>query len=132
MPRPPKVTLNESEAARLRRTIARVLPPVLQRLYDLAMRGDVQAAKLLLDRALPPLAPVRDTVVLNGETPEEWRADLLAKVAGGDIAPREALVLLELFDRMPSAKREKPPMLDGETLKAVKSALYGTDDNGMA
>jgi hypothetical protein len=119
----------ESDAARLRRIIARVLPPVLQRLYDLALRGDVQAAKLLLDRALPPLAPVRDTVVLNGETPEEWRADLLAKVAGGDIAPREALVLLELFDRMPAANKPKSKMLDSETLKTIRATLYGVDTN---
>ena len=84
MPRAPaKVSRDAAETAQLRRAIRKVLPPVLQKLYQLAVAGDVQAAKLLLDRALPPLQAVRDAVFLDGDTPGALKADLLAKVAGG-------------------------------------------------
>jgi hypothetical protein len=115
-----------SEAARLRRAILKVLPPVLQRLYQMALGGDVQAAKLLLERALPPLSPVRDAVVLQGESPAEWRAELLEAVVSGNIAPREALAVLELLERMPTSA---PPgmRIDPDKLQQVTRALYGKE-----
>lgn len=115
-----------SEAARMRRAILKVLPPVLQRLYQMAVGGDVQAAKLLLDRALPPLSPVRDAVVLQGETPAEWRAELMEAVASGNVAPREALAMLELLKQMPESKQTMT-RLDPEKLLHVKQTLYGKE-----
>jgi hypothetical protein len=112
------------DGQQLRRAIRKVLPPVLQKLYQLAVAGDVQAAKLLLDRALPPLQPVRDAVILDGDTPEALKADLLAKVAGGEIAPREALAMLEVLAHMPKVGKQAPN-IDAKTLAAVREALYG-------
>lgn len=125
MPRvPAKVNRDAAEGAQLRRAIRKVLPPVLQKLYQLAVAGDVQAAKLLLDRALPPLQPVRDAVMLEGDTPEAMKADLLAKVAGGEIAPREALAILEVLAHMPQIGK-RASRIDAEKLAAVREALYG-------
>ncbi|MGC8854974.1 MAG: hypothetical protein ACP5OY_08710 [Halothiobacillaceae bacterium] len=125
----PKLPAKDREVLRLRNAIRRILPPVLQKLYQLAIAGDVQAAKLLLDRALPALTPVRDAVVLNGETPAEWKADLLGKVAGGEVAPREALALLELFERAPDRPGDKPTKaIPAETLAAIRETLYGKEN----
>jgi hypothetical protein len=121
MPKPPA---RDSETARLRHAIRKVLPPVLQKLYQLAIAGDVQAARLLLDRALPPLQPVRDAVLIDGDTPQAMKADLLAKVAGGEIAPREALAVLELLSRLPAGK-ENAKSIDGEALALIRERLYG-------
>lgn len=56
-----------NEQMRLRRAILKVLPPVLQKLLNLALEGDVQAARLLLERALPPLASAKEAIVLTEE-----------------------------------------------------------------
>jgi hypothetical protein len=127
MPKPP--TTRDSETARLRHAIRKVLPPVLQKLYQLAIAGDVQAARLLLDRALPPLQPVRDAVLIDGDTPQAMKADLLAKVASGEIAPREALAVLELLSRLPAGKEEKA--IDGEALALIRERLYGKDGDAQ-
>ncbi len=126
MPKPPKLAVSEHESARLRRAIARVLPPILQKLYELAMQGDVQAARLLLDRALPPLAPVRDAVLLEGDGPKAWREDLVRKVTRGEMAPREALLVLDLLDRLPHKEGDKAKAgLSQQTLQKIQEALYG-------
>jgi hypothetical protein len=126
MPKPPKIAVGEHESARLRRAIARVLPPILQKLYELAIQGDVQAAKLLLDRALPPLAPVRDAVLLEGDDPKAWREDLVRKVTSGEMAPREALLVLDLLDRLPRKEGDKAKAgLNQQTLQHIQEALYG-------
>jgi hypothetical protein len=122
MPKPPA---RDSETARLRHAIRKVLPPVPQKLYQLAIAGDVQAARLLLDRALPPLQPVRDAVLIDGDTPQAMKADLLAKVAGGEIAPREAPAVLELLSRLPAGKGERARSIDGEALALIRERLYG-------
>lgn len=126
MSRVTKVTTSDNDTHRLRRAILKVLPEVLQRLYYAALDGDTQAAKLLLERALPALTPVRDAVMLNGDTPAEWKADLLAKVAGGEIAPRDALALLELIERIP-APSGKPPSNMPERIKEIRELLYGKE-----
>lgn len=56
-----------NEQMRLRRAVLKVLPLVLQKLLNLALEGDVQAARLLLERALPPLANVKEAIVLTEE-----------------------------------------------------------------
>lgn len=112
----------EPEALRLRRAILKVLPPVLQKLFNLAMSGDVQAAKLLLDRALPPLAPAREPVMLRGESAAEWQRDLVEKVANGELGPREALLALELFERAPAGSQAA--RIDPDKLRAITTSIY--------
>ncbi len=128
MPKPPA---RDSETTRLRNAIRKVLPPVLQKLYQMAIAGDVQAARLLLDRALPPLQPVRDAVLIDGDTPQAMKADLLAKVAGGEIAPREALAVLELLSQLPAGKGDKTQTIDGQALAMIRERLYGKGDNAQ-
>lgn len=117
---------NTSEQLRLRRAILKILPPVLQKLFQMAIEGDTQAAKLLLERALPPLSAVRDAIVLNGETPEEWHAELISKVVAGEIAPREALAVLELISQLPQGKR--PKSITPAMLRKVTEAIYGNGE----
>jgi hypothetical protein len=77
----PKDALNRS---RLRETIAKDLPDILKALASAAKGGDVQAAKLLLDRTLPALRPVEGAPPLALGT---GSADL----AGASAAVLEAL-----------------------------------------
>jgi len=46
------------ELAKLRAGIAERVPEILERLTDAALAGDVSAARLLLERVLPPIKPV--------------------------------------------------------------------------
>ncbi|MDM7322464.1 MAG: hypothetical protein P3W87_004090 [Gammaproteobacteria bacterium] len=101
---------------------------MLQKLYQMAVAGDVQAAKLLLDRALPPLQAVRDAVFIDGDTPAAMKADLLAKVAGGEIAPREALAMLEVLAHMPGNASKERRAIDAQVLHQVRTKLYGEEN----
>jgi len=52
-------------AQKLRESIAQDLPDILSTLTRLAKSGDVQAAKLLIDRCLPPLKAQSEAVTIN-------------------------------------------------------------------
>lgn len=65
--------------------------------------------------------------MLEGDTTETLKADLLAKVAGGEIAPREALAMLEVLAHMPRVGKQSPS-IDAKTLAAIRSALYGSSE----
>ena len=61
-----------------------------------ALAGDVQAARLLLERALPPIKPVEQPQPLSlpdGTLTEQGRA-VLAAVAAGELAPGQGAALL--------------------------------------
>ena len=51
--------------AKLRAGIAERVPDILDRLTEAALAGDVQAARLLLERVLPPVKPVELPVELT-------------------------------------------------------------------
>lgn len=58
------------EVARLRESIAAHIPAIITQLVDKAREGDMQAARLLLERVLPPMKAIEQPVVLtlpNGE-----------------------------------------------------------------
>ena len=63
-----KDTSPREDAAKLRNLLRKAMPAVLQKLYDMAIAGDVQAAKLLLDRTVPTLSPVKEQVAFFGDT----------------------------------------------------------------
>lgn len=134
MPRPPSKARYQYDTARLRHAIRQVLPAVVQKLYQLAIAGDVQAAKILMDRALPPLQPVREAITLEGDTQKALKADLLAKVANGDIAPREALAILEVLSHMPKSKQEdaEDTARGNALMERIVKMLYGLDDDASA
>ena len=84
------------EVAKLRAGIAERVPEILVRLVDAALAGDTQAAKLLLERVLPPVKAVELPVEISlpeGRLTEQAR-HVLAAAAGGKLAPDQAATLI--------------------------------------
>lgn len=84
------------EVAKLRAAIAGNVPAILESLTTAALAGDVQAARLLLERALPPIKAVEATQALSlpdGTLTQQGRA-VLASVAAGELAPGQGAALL--------------------------------------
>ena len=72
------------------------VPEIIGQLVQAAKDGDVQAARLLLERVLPPMKPIELAVPLalpGGSLTEQGRA-VLAAVSTGDLAPEQAARLL--------------------------------------
>lgn len=91
--RPP----GSSEIGKLRAAISEHLPEIIQQLVEKARDGDTQAARLLLERVLPPVKAVEATVEI--EIPEgvgltEQGEAIVRAVASGMIAPGQAGALL--------------------------------------
>ena len=91
--RPP----GQSEITRLRAAIAEHVPSILEQLVTAAQGGDVQAARLILERVLPPLKGIEQAVTLQlpdgGTLTAQGRA-VLSAVAGGELAPSQGAALL--------------------------------------
>lgn len=91
--RPP----GQSEITRLRATLAGDVPEILAGLVTAAKGGDVQAARLILERILPPVKAVEQAVALqlpeDGTLTAQGRA-VLSAVAGGELAPSQGAALL--------------------------------------
>ena len=84
------------EVARLRTSIAQKLPDILAKLTELAMAGDVQAARLLIERVLPPVKAVEMPVemsLVEGGLSDQAR-QMLSAAAGGVLAPDQAAALI--------------------------------------
>jgi len=85
------------EVAKLRASLAGDVPQILEALVTAAKAGDVQAARLVLERVLPPMKPVEQPVPLQlpegGSLTEQGRV-VLSAVAAGDLAPTQAAQLL--------------------------------------
>ena len=84
------------EVAKLRAAIAASVPAILQSLTDAAIAGDVQAAKVLLERTLPALKPAEQAQAVNipeGTLTDKGRA-VLDAVAAGELAPGQGAALL--------------------------------------
>lgn len=84
--------------AALREQIAEALPAVIKKLITLAKAGDVQAARTLLERVLPPVRPEASLIDLPDVASAEGftaQADALIKAAvRGEVAPDVAARLL--------------------------------------
>ena len=85
------------EVAKLSAAIAGQVPAILESLTAAALAGDVQAARLLLERALPPIKAVElaQAVAIpnEGSLTDQGRA-VLAAVAAGELAPGQGAALL--------------------------------------
>ena len=84
--------------AALREQITEALPPIIKKLIALARDGDVQAARTLLERVLPPARPEAlpielPDVAAAGTFTEQAEALFKAAVSGG-VAPDVAARLL--------------------------------------
>ncbi len=84
------------EVAKLRAAIAGNVPAILESLTTAALAGDVQAARLLLERTLPALKPAEQAQALHlpdGTLTAQGRA-VLAAVSAGELAPGQGAALL--------------------------------------
>ena len=84
------------EVAKLRAAIAASVPAILGNLTTAALAGDVQAAKLLLERVLPVLKPAEQAQAVSipeGSLTDKGRA-VLDAVAAGELAPGQGAALL--------------------------------------
>ena len=79
---------DKTPATLLRKSIADDMPEIVKTLVDLAKGGDVQAAKVLLDRVCPPLRPQALPVnIETGATLPEAGGNVVNATLYGSIAP---------------------------------------------
>ena len=82
---------------KLRAALADDVPEILRKLGEAAKGGDVQAARLILERVLPPVKAIEQaqglTLPADGTLTDQGRAVLLA-VAAGELAPGQGAQLL--------------------------------------
>ena len=91
--RPP----GKSEITRLRASLAGDVPGILAGLVLAAKQGDMQAARLILERVLPALKPVEQAVPLrlpDGGTLTAKASAVLAAAGAGELAPTQAAQLI--------------------------------------
>lgn len=84
------------EVQKLRDSIGLHVPGIIKQLLTAAKGGDVQAARLLLERVLPPLKAVEQASPLtlpDGSLTEQGRA-VLAAVGAGELAPGQGAQLI--------------------------------------
>jgi hypothetical protein len=83
--------------SKLRAGIAEHVPEILDQLITAAKRGDIQAARLLLERVLPPIRPTDLPVSLQTDESaslSEQGVAVLRAVAAGEIPPSQGGILL--------------------------------------
>ena len=83
--------------SKLRDLIGKKAPELVARLLTAALdEGDTQAARLLMERAIPALKPIELPVALN--LPDDGLADqgraVIAALASGQLAPGQASAIL--------------------------------------
>lgn len=91
--RPP----GQSEITRLRASLTGDVPDILAGLVVAAKGGDVQAARLILERVLPPVKAVEQAVALHlpeGGTLTAKASAVLSAASAGDLAPGQAAQLI--------------------------------------
>lgn len=89
-------TPGSGTAGKLRAAIAGHLPEIIEQLVTKARAGDSQAARLLLERVLPPMRPVEQAqpiLLPSGSLSDQGRA-ILAAIAAGQLAPGQGAQLL--------------------------------------
>ena len=87
----------KSVAAKLRDRLAKDADQIIDSVVKAALAGDVQAAKLVLERIVPAMKPTDQTVALS--IPQEASLTdqglaVVAAVADGQLAPKQGMELL--------------------------------------
>ena len=91
--RPP----GQSAITKMRASLAGDVPEILAGLVMAAKGGDVQAARLILERILPPVKAIEQAVTLqlpHDGTLTAKAATVLSAAAAGDLAPGQAAQLI--------------------------------------
>ena len=89
-------TPGSGQLQKLRDAIAQDVPEILASLVDAAKRGNINAARLILERVLPPLKAIEQAVALqlpNGTLTAKAGA-LLDAAALGKLTPAQATQLI--------------------------------------
>ena len=90
-------TPGSGELQKLRATLAADVPGILAGLVTAAKGGDVQAARLILERILPPVKAIEQAVKLqlpNDGTLTAKASAVLSAAAAGELAPGQAAQLI--------------------------------------
>ena len=90
-------TPGSGELQKLRATLAADVPGILAGLVTAAKAGDTQAARLILERILPPVKAIEQTVELqlpNDGTLTAKASAVLSAAAAGELAPGQAAQLI--------------------------------------
>lgn len=85
------------EVAKLRESIAEHLPDIIAQMVIRAKAGDTQAARLLLERVLPPMKATEQPVAIPLPAGEGLTAQgdaIVQSVADGTLAPGQGAALL--------------------------------------
>lgn len=113
------------ELQKLRASIAEHVSSILDQLVAAAQGGDVQAARLILERVLPPIRPIEQAVELQlpagGTLTAQGRAVLLA-VAGGELAPSQGAALLGAIGTLARVTEIDDLTARIEKLETIKNA----------
>ena len=86
-----------SESTALRLQLAERAEGVLQAVLEAALNGDMMAAKMILDRVVPPLRPHAESVLIPVDAPVgpvSTAEAILAAAVAGKIPPDAAVQLL--------------------------------------
>lgn len=87
---------DKTPATLLRKSIVNEMPEIVKTLVDLAKNGDVQAAKVLLDRVCPPLRPQALPIEVEmGDTLPNTGGNILSAILSGDIPPDIGSILIK-------------------------------------
>ena len=117
-----------SPSGRLRESIAKDLPGILATLCQRALEGDVQAAALLLSRALPPLRPETAAQVLPvaGNGLAERAEAVIAGALSGELPPNTAGELLAALSQQGRILETAELM---QRIERLENALAATKEN---
>lgn len=88
----------QATADRLRAQIADDVPEIINQLREAALGGDVQAAKLLLDRCIPALKPIQQTQpVAAGDAHDllSQGKSVINAMQSGQLPPEQAKQMLD-------------------------------------
>jgi hypothetical protein len=91
--RPP----GQSEITRMRAELAVHVPAIINQLVTAAQAGDIQAARLILERILPPMKAIEPMVEIalpDGEGLTAQGVAIVQAVADGTLAPGQGAQLL--------------------------------------
>lgn len=83
--------------AKLRENISQHVPEIITQMVNKAKEGDVQAAKLLLERVIPPLKSMEQGVAINlpvDASLSEQGEIIIQSVAEGTLTPAQGQALL--------------------------------------
>lgn len=113
------------ELQKLRAAIGEHVPEIISQLVTAARAGDIQAARLILERVLPPMKAIEQAVALqlpdDGTLTAQGRA-VLSAVAAGELAPTQGAQLLAAIGTLARVTEIDELSKRIEKLEGIKNA----------